>query len=534
MKTMKESKQRGVEKMEHINPKKAQEPKAVELFGDNLFKEFSKKIPIEKLKPQQLDVIHEINRSQSKEYKATLRDDIKNRGVLTPLMVKEDLDEPGFYKIVCGNLRWESAHYEYTENQDQRFKTLRCDVLRDDVAEPIEVEIALADNANRQGISPIGRHLMLATHREIVKEIVEPYRTGDGKLEFRPRLSSSELSPVEKTKAEMAQRIISRIQTTKKRSIDEYTAQALGVRSNSTVFDATKTVKAIARTIKSQFPETGDIPEDKVNEVVKALRNVPSDSFSMEIFKKSVKSLWKILDEDAGAEPLATYRVSPDKEYPGFLVSQVVGLCEAVKRVQEERPGTHIKFGNFGFKIYATPEQHTEDIENVVFPTIGEGEKCDGQIAELEDKLTETEKMVENRDRSIEKLEKELKEAKIKIAEWEARPEEEKKKIMETENPTAEHEFTDADLRQMYEWIGHELKSAIKHFGGSLGAIHLWIRFGGSNGKPEAHAVERRFTKKDLDHMYKWIGAEMDKAAEHFGGPVESSHLFLEFEPHQK
>ncbi len=534
MKTIKKSSQRGVEKMEGMNPKKGQEPKVVELFGDNLFKEFSKKIPIEKLKPHQLDVIHEINRSQSKEYKATLHDDIKNRGVLTPLMVKEDLDEPGFYKIVCGNLRWEFAHYEYTENKDQRFKTLRCDVLRDDVAEPIEVEIALADNANRQGISPIGRHLMLATHREIVKEIVEPYRTGDGNLEFPSRLSSSELSPIEKTKAEMAQRIISRIQETEKSSIDEYTAQALGVGSNSTVFDATKTVKAIARTIKSQFPETGDVPEDKVSEVVKALRNVPSDSFSKEIFKKSVKSLWKILDEDAGPEPLATYSVSPDKEHPGFLMSQVVDLCETVKRVQEERPGTHIKFGNFGFKIYATPEQHTEDLENVVFPTIGEAGKSDGRIAELKDRLAETEKMLENRDGVIEKLEKELKEAKTKIAEWEARPEEEKKKILETENPTAEHEFNEPNVTKMFDWIGHELKSAIKHFGGPVGAIHLWIRFGGSNGKPEAHAAERRFTKDDVGQMYEWMDAEMYKAVEHFGGPVESSHLFLEFEPLKK
>lgn len=534
MKTIKKSRQKGIEKMEGMNPKKGQEPKVVELFGDNLFKEFSKKIPIEKLKPHQLDVIHEINRSQSKEYKATLHGDIKNRGVLTPLMVKEDLDEPGFYKIICGNLRWEFAHYEYTQNKDQRFKTLRCDVLRDDVAEPIEVEIALADNTNRQGVSPIGRHLMLATHREIVKEIVEPYRTGDGKLEFPSRSSSSELSPFEKTRAEMAQRIISRIQKTKKRSIDEYTAQALGVGSNSTVFDATKTVKAIARTIKSQFPETGDVPEDKVDEVVKALRNVQTDSFSKEIFKKSVKSLWKILDEDAEPEPLAIYSVSPDKEHPGFLLSQVVDLCETVKRAQEEQPGTHIKFGNFGFKIFVTPEQHTEDIENVVFPTIGKAEKNDGRIAELEDRLAETEKILEKRDGVIEKLEKELKEANANIAELEARPEEEKKKILETENLRAEHEFNEPDVTKMYDWIRHELKSAIKHFGGPVGAVHLWIRFGGSNGKPEAHSAEHRFTKKDLDHMYKWMGTEMYKAAEHFGGSVESSHLFVEFEPHQK
>lgn len=275
---------------------------------NNPFKERGKMISLKKLKPCQFDVLREIDRSSDSQYLSSLREDITERGVLVPLMVKE---VPGDkYDVICGNTRFFIADFEFKRgNKD--FKELCCDVLQEDMDIKMLEITAILDNINRRMVSTVGKHLMIARYKEQIETIVSPHRDKSGKF--------SDLPLPEDRLPSKTQAIIKGIR--REGEINKYVAKNLGV-SKTVVGSADETVKALRYKINADSGTTTPIRKSephRVERIIEELAKAP-DNWSKKVFRAGPQKLIGEYKQSLSlTTPPAPYKVETvtDKNWPG-------------------------------------------------------------------------------------------------------------------------------------------------------------------------------------------------------------------------
>lgn len=281
---------------------------------NNPFKERGKIIPLKKLKPCQFDVLREIDRNSDPQYLSSLREDIVERGVMVPLMVKEVSGDK--YDVVCGNTRYFIADFEFKRGNKDFQKGLYCDVLQDDMDVKVLEITAILDNINRRMITSIGKHLMIARYKEQIEKIVTPYRKG---------VNSGSPGGVRGYDLDKAKKdpqglgIIKEIQ--KEGEIDKYVAKNLGV-SKSTVGNADETIKALRHKINAGSGTATPIKKsepNRVERVIEELSKAP-DKWSREVFKIGLQKLvGEYRQSTSLTAPPLPYKTETitDKDWPG-------------------------------------------------------------------------------------------------------------------------------------------------------------------------------------------------------------------------
>lgn len=307
--------------------------------GSKLFKAESIMIPIDKLEPCQFDIIKEIDRQSHPEYIASLTEDIKSRGILVPLMVKEKAKEPGKYKIICGNNRHSIAKTERNRGSKD-FDEVRCDILKDEIDLDNQEITAILDNMNRRMLTPIARHLMIARYKEKIEALVAPhYEPGRGK--------GYKVGKVQDPSIKEA------IQGIKKEgSLDKFISRHIGV-ATGTVAAAQNTVAAIRFKINSETKEmVAKTDPNRAESVTKALAKVPIE-FTREVFDATPEALvkqWKGTSLTAPTKPIKTITLN-DKKSPGDwrkLEGIAAGEVRKLKGKGELRFSVQIKVWKVG------------------------------------------------------------------------------------------------------------------------------------------------------------------------------------------
>jgi len=119
------------------------------LFGDdkpNLMEANSNQettsVPIEFIRPNP----NQPRRNFDQEQIGTLVDSIKERGVLQPILVRKDPNDPSRYEIVAGERRWRAA---------QTAQLHEVPVIVKDLDDQNAFEIALIENIQREDLNPL-------------------------------------------------------------------------------------------------------------------------------------------------------------------------------------------------------------------------------------------------------------------------------------------------------------------------------------------------------------------------------------------
>lgn len=99
-------------------------------------------VPIEKLKPNPNQPRRRFNREELEE----LAESIREKGVLQPLIVRENPDIPDTYQIVAGERRWRAA---------QLVRQHEVPVLVREYDDDEVLEIAIIENVQREDLNPI-------------------------------------------------------------------------------------------------------------------------------------------------------------------------------------------------------------------------------------------------------------------------------------------------------------------------------------------------------------------------------------------
>ena len=80
------------------------------------------------------------------EAMAALIDSVKERGVIQPLIVRADPEQPGRYQIVAGERRWRAA---------QAAQLHEIPVVIQELSDAVALEVALIENIQRQDLTPL-------------------------------------------------------------------------------------------------------------------------------------------------------------------------------------------------------------------------------------------------------------------------------------------------------------------------------------------------------------------------------------------
>lgn len=106
----------------------------------------SKEVPIELLRPNRYQPRHNFVEENLEE----LVDSIREKGILSPILVRRVPDEPDQYEIIAGERRWRAA---------QRAKLHRVPVIIRDFTDGEALEVAIIENVQRADLSPIEESL---------------------------------------------------------------------------------------------------------------------------------------------------------------------------------------------------------------------------------------------------------------------------------------------------------------------------------------------------------------------------------------
>lgn len=82
----------------------------------------------------------------SEDSLAELTESVRQRGVLQPILVRPDAQNPGHYEIIAGERRWRAA---------QRAELAEIPVLIQDFSDSATLEIGLIENLQRADLSPL-------------------------------------------------------------------------------------------------------------------------------------------------------------------------------------------------------------------------------------------------------------------------------------------------------------------------------------------------------------------------------------------
>jgi ParB family chromosome partitioning protein len=101
-----------------------------------------KRVPIEKLRPNPRNPRRQFHPEELQE----LADSIKSRGVLQPIVVREDIQTPGQFEIVAGERRWRAS-------QSAGLSEVPVVVIEAD--DRLALEIAIVENVQRADLNPL-------------------------------------------------------------------------------------------------------------------------------------------------------------------------------------------------------------------------------------------------------------------------------------------------------------------------------------------------------------------------------------------
>ena len=101
-----------------------------------------KRLPVEQLNPNRANPRRDFDADQLEELTSSIREN----GIMQPLLVRPNPDEPGKYEIIAGERRWRAA---------QRAGLTDVPVIVRDVDDKESLELAIIENVQRADLNPL-------------------------------------------------------------------------------------------------------------------------------------------------------------------------------------------------------------------------------------------------------------------------------------------------------------------------------------------------------------------------------------------